>query len=68
MIEMCVDDLAFSAGEAIRRLVNADLPATTRLLRRLEAAAGNALQAQLRKHDALEEASVPSESLKQKGL
>lgn len=53
MIEVRVDDLAFYDGEAIVRPVNADLGATTPLLRRLEAAAGDALQEQLRKHEEL---------------
>ena len=53
MIEVRVDDLAFYEGEAIVRPVNADLGATTPLLRRLEAAAGEALQSQLRTQDAL---------------
>jgi O-acetyl-ADP-ribose deacetylase (regulator of RNase III) len=53
VIEVRVDDLAFYDGEAIVRPVNADLGATTPLLRRLEAAAGNGLQEHLRKHEAL---------------
>lgn len=48
MIEVRVDDLAFYDGEAIVRPVNADLGATTPLLRRLEVAAGNGLSSQLR--------------------
>ena len=48
MIAVRVDDLAFFEGEAIARPVNAELGATTALLRRLEAAAGEALRAQLR--------------------
>jgi O-acetyl-ADP-ribose deacetylase (regulator of RNase III) len=53
VIEVRVDDLAFYDGEAIVRPVNADLGATTPLLRRLEAAAGTGLQHDLQKHDAL---------------
>ena len=53
MIEVRVDDLAFFEGEAIVRPVNADLGATTPLLRRLETAAGDGLQKHLRKHEAL---------------
>jgi O-acetyl-ADP-ribose deacetylase (regulator of RNase III) len=53
VIEVRVDDLACYEGEAIVRPVNADLGATTPLLRRLETAAGSALQQQLRTHDAL---------------
>ena len=48
MIEVRVDDLAFYDGEAIVRPVNADLGATTPLLRRLEVAAGEGLTTQLR--------------------
>lgn len=48
MIEVRVDDLAFFEGDAIVRPVNADLGATTPLLRRLEQAAGPALTSQLR--------------------
>ncbi len=53
MIEVRVDDLAFYDGEAIVRPVTADLGATTPLLRRLEAAAGDGLQDQLRKQETL---------------
>jgi O-acetyl-ADP-ribose deacetylase (regulator of RNase III) len=53
MIEVRVDDLAFYEGEAIVRPVTADLGPTTPLLRRLEAAAGDGLQEQLRKQDVL---------------
>ncbi len=53
MIEVRVDDLAFYEGVAIVRPVNADLVATTPLLRRLEAAAGTGLQQDLQKHDTL---------------
>jgi O-acetyl-ADP-ribose deacetylase (regulator of RNase III) len=53
VIEVRVDDLAFYDGEAIVRPVTADLSATTPLLRRLEAAAGDDLQAQLRIQDTL---------------
>lgn len=47
MIEVRIDDLAFYDGEAIVRPVNADLGATTPLLRRLEIAAGDGLTRQL---------------------
>lgn len=40
MIEIRIDDLAFYRGDAIVRPVNADLGATTPLMRRLELAAG----------------------------
>jgi O-acetyl-ADP-ribose deacetylase (regulator of RNase III) len=53
VIEVRVDDLAFYDGEAIVRPVTADLAATTPLLRRLETAAGDGLQAHLRKQEAL---------------
>jgi O-acetyl-ADP-ribose deacetylase (regulator of RNase III) len=53
VIEVRVDDLAFYDGEAIVRPVNADLGATTPLLRRLETAAGTGLQHDLQKHEAL---------------
>jgi O-acetyl-ADP-ribose deacetylase len=48
VIEVRIDDLAFYDGEAIVRPVNADLGATTPLLRRLEIAAGDGLTNQLR--------------------
>ena len=48
MIDVRVDDLGFFEGEAIARPVNAMLEATTPVMRRLEAAAGAALQAQTR--------------------
>lgn len=47
-IEVVVDDLAFHEGEAIARPVTAELTATTPLLRRLELAAGPALERQIR--------------------
>jgi O-acetyl-ADP-ribose deacetylase (regulator of RNase III) len=53
VIEVRVDDLAFYTGEAIVRPVNADLAATTALLRRLEVAAGERLQHDLRKREQL---------------
>jgi O-acetyl-ADP-ribose deacetylase (regulator of RNase III) len=53
VIEVRVDDLAFYDGEAIVRPVTADRGATTPRLRRLEAAAGDDLQAQLRKQETL---------------
>jgi O-acetyl-ADP-ribose deacetylase (regulator of RNase III) len=48
VIEVRVDDLAFFQGSALLRPVNAELGATTSLLRRLEVAAGPALANQLR--------------------
>jgi O-acetyl-ADP-ribose deacetylase (regulator of RNase III) len=48
VIEVRVDDLAFFQGSALVRPVNAELGATTVLLRRLEIAAGPALANQLR--------------------
>lgn len=53
MIEVRIDDLAFYDGEAIVRPVNADLGATTPLMRRLEQAAGAALVEQLQRQDQL---------------
>lgn len=53
MIEVRIDDLAFARGEAIVRPVNADLGATTPLLRRLEVAAGPELADQLHVRDPL---------------
>lgn len=53
MIEVRVDDLAFFEGDAIVRPVNADLGATTPLMRRLERAAGAALLDQIRLHEPL---------------
>jgi O-acetyl-ADP-ribose deacetylase (regulator of RNase III) len=47
-LEVVVDDLAFFEGEAIARPVTAELTAPTPLLRRLELAAGPALDRQLR--------------------
>ncbi len=48
MIDVRVDDLGFFEGEAIARPVNAMLEATTPVMRRLEAAGGDALQRQMR--------------------
>jgi O-acetyl-ADP-ribose deacetylase (regulator of RNase III) len=48
MIEVRVEDLAFFEGNAIIRPSNANLDATTPLLRRLELAGGASLRAQLR--------------------
>jgi O-acetyl-ADP-ribose deacetylase (regulator of RNase III) len=48
VIEVRVDDLAFFEGPALIRPVNADLGATTSLLRRLEMAAGPKLADQTR--------------------
>jgi O-acetyl-ADP-ribose deacetylase (regulator of RNase III) len=53
VIDVRVDDLAFWAGEAIARPVNAELGATTSLLRRLEQAAGPKLAEQLRTQEPL---------------
>ena len=47
MIDVRIDDLAFFSGEAIARPVNAELGATTPVMRRLEQAAGEALARQL---------------------
>lgn len=47
-IEVRVDDLAFYEGEAIMRPANAMLGATTPLMRKLEVAAGDALERQVR--------------------
>ena len=48
MIDVRVDDLGFYEGEAIARPVNAMLEATTPVMRRLEAAGGEALRQQVR--------------------
>jgi O-acetyl-ADP-ribose deacetylase len=48
VIDVRVDDLGFYEGEAIARPVNAMLEATTPVMRRLEAAAGEALRQQMR--------------------
>lgn len=53
MIEVRVDDLAFYEGDAIVRPVNADLGATTPLMRRLEQAAGPTLLEKIRLHEPL---------------
>jgi O-acetyl-ADP-ribose deacetylase (regulator of RNase III) len=53
VIRVCIDDLAFFDGEAIVRPVNADLGATTPLLRRLELAAGTELHNQIRLQEPL---------------
>jgi O-acetyl-ADP-ribose deacetylase (regulator of RNase III) len=53
LIEVRVDDLAFYRGAALVRPVNAELGATTPLLRRLEMAAGNTLAQQLRLQEPL---------------
>lgn len=52
-VEVRVDDLAFYEGNAIVRPVSADLSATTPLLRRLESAAGEALQRQIQPQEEL---------------
>jgi O-acetyl-ADP-ribose deacetylase (regulator of RNase III) len=48
VIDVRVDDLGFYEGEAIARPVNAMLEATTPVMRRLEAAGGDALREQMR--------------------
>jgi O-acetyl-ADP-ribose deacetylase (regulator of RNase III) len=48
VIDVRVDDLGFYEGEAIARPVNAMLEATTPVMRRLEAAGGDALRRQMR--------------------
>ena len=53
MIEVRVDDLAFYDGEAIARPVDSRLSAITPVIRRLEAAAGEALAAQLQVQEPL---------------
>ena len=53
MIEVRVDDLAFFEGDAIIRPVNAELGATTPLMRRLETAGGPKLLAQLNPQEPL---------------
>jgi O-acetyl-ADP-ribose deacetylase (regulator of RNase III) len=46
-VDVVIDDIVFAEGDAIARPVNAELGATTPLLRRLETAAGDALSRQL---------------------
>jgi O-acetyl-ADP-ribose deacetylase (regulator of RNase III) len=53
-LEIVIDDLAFVAADAIARPVNAELRATTSLMRRLEHAAGDALTTQLRVNEPLD--------------
>lgn len=53
MIDVRIDDLAFFHGSALVRPVNAELGATTPVLRRLEIAAGPALASQLARQDPL---------------
>jgi O-acetyl-ADP-ribose deacetylase (regulator of RNase III) len=53
MIEVITDDLAFVEIGALARPVDAELRATTPLLRRLESAAGDALARQLQVHEPL---------------
>jgi O-acetyl-ADP-ribose deacetylase (regulator of RNase III) len=52
-IDVRVDDLVFATGDAIAWPVSAELKAVTPLLRRLEAAGGRALAAQLRAQEPL---------------
>ena len=52
-IDVRVDDLVFASGDAIAWPVSAELKAVTPLLRRLEAAGGSALAAQLRVQEPL---------------
>lgn len=53
MIEVRTDDLAFVEADAIARPVDAELRATTPLLRRLEIAGGDALARHLRVNEPL---------------
>ena len=53
MIEVRTDDLAFVAADAIARPVDAELRATTPIMRRLEVAAGEALSRLLRVNEPL---------------
>jgi O-acetyl-ADP-ribose deacetylase (regulator of RNase III) len=53
MIAVRTDDLAFVAADAIARPVNAELRATTPLMRRLEEAGGEALSRHLRVNEPL---------------
>ena len=53
MIAIRTDDLAFVAADAIARPVNAELRATTPLMRRLEEAGGEALSRHLRVNEPL---------------
>jgi O-acetyl-ADP-ribose deacetylase (regulator of RNase III) len=53
VIEVCTDDLAFIAADAIARPVDAELRATTPLMRRLEIAGGDALAKHLRVNEPL---------------
>lgn len=53
MIDVRIDDLAFFRGAALVRPVNAELGATTPVLRRLEIAAGAALARQLARQEPL---------------
>lgn len=53
VVEIRIDDLAFFEGDAIIRPVNAELGATTPLLRRLELAGGDALARQLKLNEPL---------------
>ena len=53
-LEITIDDLAFVAADAIARPVNAELRATTTLMRRLEEAAGDGLTRQLRVNEPLD--------------
>ena len=53
MIEVRTDDLAFTQADAIARPVDAELRATTPLMRRLEMAGGDALLKHLRVNEPL---------------
>jgi O-acetyl-ADP-ribose deacetylase (regulator of RNase III) len=53
VIDVRIDDLAFFQGSALVRPVNADLGATTPVLRRLETAGGPSLAKQLHLHEPL---------------
>ena len=50
MITVVVDDLSFISADAIARPVNAELRATTPVMRRLEQAGGDSFLGQLRVH------------------
>jgi O-acetyl-ADP-ribose deacetylase len=54
VIDVTIDDLAFVDTDAIARPVNAELRATTPVMRRLEHAAGDAMVAQLRVNEPLD--------------
>lgn len=53
-LDIVIDDLAFTAADAVARPVNGELRASTALMRRLELAAGDALLRQLQVHEPLD--------------